>query len=89
METKKNRHADLARKTGLFFNIGLILSIALVLAAFEWKSYNENDLLKLAAVKDNFEKMIEIPSTEILPPPLLQNLFKLLKYLRMKKLRKN
>ena len=69
METKKNRHADLARKTGLFFNIGLILSIALVLAAFEWKSYNENDLLKLAAVKDNFEKMIEIPSTEILPPP--------------------
>lgn len=38
MEVKKNKHVNLERKRILFFEIGLILSLALLLSAFEWKS---------------------------------------------------
>ncbi|MCB0496742.1 MAG: energy transducer TonB [Cyclobacteriaceae bacterium] len=69
METKKNKKADLSLKSGLFMNIGLIISIALVLLAFEWKSYDNGDLLKLAEVSDNFENLIEVPPTTQPPPP--------------------
>lgn len=69
METKKNKHADLTRKKGLFFNIGLILSLALVLAAFEWKSYGDGNLLDMTAVDDNFEDLLDVPNTIQTPPP--------------------
>lgn len=69
METKKNKHADLTRKTGLFLNIGLIISLAMVLVAFEWKTYDNGDLLKLAEVSDNFEDLMDVPLTKQLPPP--------------------
>ena len=69
METKKNRHADLTRKTGLFFNIGLILSIALVLAAFEWKTYNNGNFIPQGQVNDNFEDFVDVPRTVQPPPP--------------------
>ncbi len=38
--TKKTKKANLENKKGIFFEIGLILSLALVLFAFEWKSYD-------------------------------------------------
>lgn len=69
MEVKKSEKADLARKSGLFLNIGLVISIGLVLLAFEWKSRNDNNLMELAAVNDDFEEMTEIPPTEQPPPP--------------------
>jgi len=38
MEVKKNEHVDLEKKKGIFFQIGLILSMGLILMAFEWQS---------------------------------------------------
>ena len=37
MELKKNPKVDYRRKYALFFNIGLVVSLALVISAFEWK----------------------------------------------------
>jgi protein TonB len=35
MELKKSEKADLERKKGIFFQLGLIFSLAVVLVAFE------------------------------------------------------
>ena len=69
MELKKNPNADLTRKTGFFFSIGLLITMSLVLAAFEWKQYEAKiaDLVQRNA--DVFEETIEVPPTDIPPPP--------------------
>lgn len=41
MEHKKNPKADLETKKGLFTEIGLVIAFAIVLFAFEWKSYDK------------------------------------------------
>jgi periplasmic protein TonB len=41
MTTKKTKKANLEKKKTIFFQIGLILSLALVFLAFEWKSYDK------------------------------------------------
>lgn len=69
MEAKKSPEADLTKKSGLFLNIGLVISLALVLFAFEFKSYDDGSLMALSAVNDDFEEMTEIPPTEQPPPP--------------------
>ncbi|WOK05526.1 energy transducer TonB [Imperialibacter roseus] len=69
MEAKKSEKADLERKTGLFFNIGLAVSLLLVITAFEWKFYDDGNLVDLGQVDDNFEDLMEIPPTEQPPPP--------------------
>jgi len=37
MELKKNPKLDYRKKSGLFFNIGLVVSLLFVISAFEWK----------------------------------------------------
>ena len=69
MEVKKAPEADLTKKTGLFLNIGLVISLLLVIFAFEYKSYDEGDLMDLGQISDDFEEMTEIPPTEQPPPP--------------------
>ena len=69
MEAKKTPQADLTRKTGLFLNIGLAVSIGLTLFAFEYKSYDDGELMDLGSVNDEFEELLEIPLTEQPPPP--------------------
>jgi protein TonB len=69
MEAKKNPKADLTKKSGLFLNIGFVVSLLLVIAAFEWRSYEKSDLLDLGQVNDDFEEMTEVPLTQQPPPP--------------------
>jgi protein TonB len=69
MEAKKNPEVDLSKKTGLFLNIGFVISILLVLVAFEWRSYDRGDLLDLGQVNDDFDEMTEVPVTQQPPPP--------------------
>ncbi len=69
MELKKNPEADLAKKSGLFLSIGLVISLALVIMAFEWKFYDDGSLVDLGKVDDNFEDLMEVPPTEQPPPP--------------------
>lgn len=44
MEPKKTEKADLTNKSWLFFNIGLVISLAIVITAFEWKTKDDTDL---------------------------------------------
>lgn len=69
MEVKKYPHADLTKKTGLFFNIGLCLSLLLVITAFEWRFYDQGNLMDLALDNEDLEEILDIPVTEQPPPP--------------------
>lgn len=69
MEVKKNPKADLTRKTNLFFAIGLVVSLLLVIVAFEWKTYEEVSQVDFGMVSDDFEELVDIPITEQPPPP--------------------
>lgn len=69
-DTKKSPKAELESKKTLFIEIGLILSLVVVLFAFEWKSYEKTELsLASRAVDDTPEEMIEITQHEKPPPP--------------------
>lgn len=69
MEAKKNPEIALAKKAGLFLNIGFVISILFVIVAFEWKTYNDADLLELGQVNDYFVEITDIPITRQPPPP--------------------
>jgi protein TonB len=69
MELKKNPEKDLDKKSGMFMNIGLVVSLVLVITAFEWKFYDEGSLVDLGTLDDDFEDIMEIPPTEQPPPP--------------------
>lgn len=66
---KKKPEADLTRKSGLFFNIGLVISLSTTIITFQWRTYNEGNLMNLGNLDDNFEDIMEIPPTEQPPPP--------------------
>lgn len=69
MEEKKYPKADLSKRTGLFFNIGLVVTLLLCIFAFNYKFYDEGKTVDLGSVKDNFEDVMEIPPTQQPPPP--------------------
>ncbi|MBL7863830.1 MAG: TonB family protein [Cyclobacteriaceae bacterium] len=69
MEAKKTDSADLTKKSGFFLSIGLIITMTLVVTAFEWKQY-EDSLVDLQGKNiDAFEETMEAPPTEQPPPP--------------------
>ena len=41
MEPKKNPNVDLEKKRGLYLQIGIIISLLLVLGAFEFRTYEK------------------------------------------------
>ncbi|MEX2593894.1 MAG: TonB family protein [Anditalea sp.] len=69
MEAKKTPKADLSNKTGMFLNLGLAISVGLVLFAFEYKSFDDGALKDLGSIDDEFEELLDIPITEQPPPP--------------------
>tara|TARA_B110000467_G_C18096321_1_gene354710 strand:- start:45 stop:698 length:654 start_codon:yes stop_codon:yes gene_type:complete len=70
MEPKKNPEISLEKKKGLFFQIGLILALVIVLVAFEWKSYEKVEYnLGQLNLDDLEEEIIPITKQEIKPPP--------------------
>jgi protein TonB len=69
MELKKNPKADLTRKSMFFFSIGLLITMSLVLAAFEWRQYEAKVADLVERRTDVFEETIEVPPTDIPPPP--------------------
>ena len=69
MEIKKHPDADLERRSGLFLNIGLCVSLLLVITAFEWRFYDRGAAMDLGSIDDDFEDLMEIPPTEQPPPP--------------------
>ena len=70
MEARKNPKYDLLRYRTLFFNIGLVISLLMVIGAFEWRFYDKIDLMANGgSMNIEFEDVIEVPPTEQPPPP--------------------
>ena len=69
MDVKKTENADLYKKSAFYTSIGLIVSLLIVITAFEWRSYDDTGLLDLGQVNEDLEDLIEIPPTEQPPPP--------------------
>ena len=68
MEIKKSEKANLENKKFLFVEIGLVISLAITLFAFEWTSTET----EVAVLEDTQEVILEeeiIPITQEAPPP--------------------
>jgi len=71
MELKKSKKADLENKKGIFLQVGLVVVLAVILAAFEWKSRPNMDSTLGELADMNLEEEI-IPITrqqDVKPPP--------------------
>jgi protein TonB len=62
MELKKNPAKDIHRKSGMFFQIGLGISIALMITAFEWRT--EVPKVQFRKIDNVGMEMMLIPVTE-------------------------
>ncbi|MFO7614745.1 MAG: energy transducer TonB [Bacteroidales bacterium] len=70
MEPKKTPKADLENKKVIYRQIGLILALAVVLFAFEWKTYEKTiSDLGQRQMEEAPEEMVEITVQETKPPP--------------------
>ena len=70
MEAKKTPKADLEKRRGLYLEIGLVVIMAVALAAFEWKSYDEEQVeVVQRTANDEVEDVIIQTQQEELPPP--------------------
>jgi len=69
MEAKKTPKADLSKRTGLHFGIGLLITMGMVLVAFQWKTYDQNAMIDTSRNDLITEEIIEPPPTEQPPPP--------------------
>lgn len=71
MEPKKTQKADLENKKLMFFQIGLIIALAIIYMGFEWKSYEKTDIEEFQRVEVAVEEeMVEITQqNQNTPPP--------------------
>ena len=69
MEPKKTEKADLDKRRGLYFNVGLVVTMAIIVFAFEKKSYDKSDIVLQGQVTEIVEDLLDIPPTEQPPPP--------------------
>ena len=69
MEAKKTEKADLEKKSTFFFSIGLVVTMVLVIMAFENKQYDESLAARVGKNTNTFEEMLEVPPTDLPPPP--------------------
>lgn len=69
METKKKNSKNMDRYKTLFFEAGLVVSLFVVLSAFEWKKYDNNETsLYNQPVYDIPEDIVAITRPESEPP---------------------
>lgn len=71
MVTRKKPQADLERYRSVFLATGLLISLAIVITAFEWRFYDDLEVLKLNG-DDNAALVMEeidVPATIQPPPP--------------------
>ncbi len=70
MEAKKSPKADLENKRILFLEIGMIITLAVVLLAFEWRKYDVT-VVEMGAREavEQVEEIIINTKQEVKPPP--------------------
>lgn len=57
------------RFSKLFFCIGLCISLLFIITAFEWRFYDDGDIMDLGTMTSNYENIIDVPPTEQPPTP--------------------
>ena len=67
METKKNPEKDVHRMSGMFFQLGLGVSISIIIIAFEWTSEFKKPVLKF--IEDPGTPLVYVPVTDLIEPP--------------------
>ncbi|MBX2970532.1 MAG: energy transducer TonB [Cyclobacteriaceae bacterium] len=68
-EPKKTSKADLEKIRPLLFNLSLVITLLLIIAAFEWESSTMDAKKTVVVDKSDFDEIIDVPQTEIPPPP--------------------
>ncbi|MDR9398003.1 energy transducer TonB [Salibacter sp.] len=68
MEKKKNPEVDINKKRNLFFFVGFVFALGMVLVAFEWKIF-EQTKTELGQLNIQNEEEEMIPITQRKPPP--------------------
>jgi protein TonB len=68
MNIKKNEKANLENKKTTFFQLGLVVTIALILIAFEWTTTDKKDNM-FADLNEEILEEEQIPITEEQEPP--------------------
>jgi protein TonB len=70
MEIKKSSKANLERRKTLFFEIGMVVTLLLLLVAFEWKTYEKTvNIIESTEQVVTEEEMVPITKDELPPPP--------------------
>jgi protein TonB len=65
MELKKSKKADLEKKKGMYITVGLVISLSIVLVAFEWTKGEDKDDGSDAVAEIQFEdEMMQITRRE-------------------------
>ncbi|HSB92533.1 MAG TPA: energy transducer TonB [Flavitalea sp.] len=66
---KKTERADLDRQRPLIFSISLLITMCLVIFAFEYRSIDQKKIDIQVKSIETMEEIMEVPPTEIAPPP--------------------
>jgi protein TonB len=70
METRKHPQLDIYRHSGLFFQIGLLVTLLLVVSAFEWRSVQEDPEIDFSNWKgDDIDLILPTKIPEVKRPP--------------------
>ncbi len=68
MEARKTPQADLEKKSFLFFTIGLMIAMVMVITAFEWKSYGPGIVIE----PEDFDNTYLVPLVPLTAHPVPQ-----------------
>lgn len=70
MELKKNPEVDVRKKSGMYFMIGAVIALSVLLLSFEWKVF-EGELAQLGelVLDEEEDELIPITQQELPPPP--------------------
>jgi protein TonB len=73
MELKKSDKANLEKQKGLFFQIGLVVALGVILLAFEWKqkpeTTDESGAVAQVAIEEEIAQVTRPPEVKAPPPP--------------------
>ncbi|MCE2894626.1 MAG: TonB family protein [Flammeovirgaceae bacterium] len=69
MEAKKSLRADINRWHGTLFSFSLLITMLLMVLAFEWKTSDRDEKIEVVRTTNVFEPLAEVPPTEIKSPP--------------------
>lgn len=69
MELKKSKIADLESKRTLFFQLGIVIVLGVLLLAFEWTSQPSDDVIEIQKAVAGEEEMMQVTRQEPVQPP--------------------